>query len=543
MPNLTDLIAGMAHGNIASIVQDHSVLDLFAALNQQMALPPLKKAQVIVDIYGEQNLLKEKALRNSILLSLTGDQRNQLANLLDVNVGNLENIRLTTHVEKKLFGYFGVELITANNHPPEPEYSQKVLPKYPLFEHQNAALQQCRDIFDSGSKTVMLHMPTGSGKTRTAMHLICRHLNNQPKGLVLWLVQGRELCFQAIDEFRTAWTSLGSRPVSLSRLFGQYSDDHCNDGLIVAGLSKIWNQLSRNMGPAAVAEFSRNLSLIIFDEAHQSVAETYQSVIEILMSNNEKLMLLGLSATPGRSQVNGDINEDVGLLELYSNKKVSLKIAGYDSPIHFLQQHGYLAKIAYERITYQSEEEDTRISKFIDRESSSMFSIPVEVLKMLGLHAKRNLAIIQKAVELVTSGGHKKVLLFAPDVRSADLLASVFRNQGVSSFSITANTPSSDREDNIRRFCDRSIHEPMILCNYGVLTTGFNAPATSAVIIARPTTSVVLYSQMVGRGTRGPKVGGNKEALVCTVMDTSIPIYCSIVEQFTHWDEQWESNR
>ena len=62
-----------------------------------------------------------------------------------------------------------------------------------------------------------------------------------------------------------------------------------------------------------------------------------------------------------------------------------------------------------------------------------------------------------------------------------------------------------------------------MLCNFGVLTTGFDAPQTSAALIARPTKSLVLYSQMVGRATRGHAVRGNREAVVRTIVDTSLP--------------------
>lgn len=54
------------------------------------------------------------------------------------------------------------------------------------------------------------------------------------------------------------------------------------------------------------------------------------------------------------------------------------------------------------------------------------------------------------------------------------------------------------------------------LCNYGVLTTGFDAPKTTYIAIARPTTSQVLYEQIVGRGLRGPKFGGTE---YCTIID------------------------
>jgi superfamily II DNA or RNA helicase len=79
----------------------------------------------------------------------------------------------------------------------------------------------------------------------------------------------------------------------------------------------------------------------------------------------------------------------------------------------------------------------------------------------------------------------------------------------------------------------------MILINYGVLTTGFDAPATSAAIIARPTRSLVLYSQMVGRATRGVKAGGNAEAEIVTVVDPHLPGFGSVAEAFKNWEDVW----
>jgi len=81
--------------------------------------------------------------------------------------------------------------------------------------------------------------------------------------------------------------------------------------------------------------------------------------------------------------------------------------------------------------------------------------------------------------------------------------------------------------------------EPMVLCNYGVLTTGFDAPLTSAAIIARPTKSLVLYSQMVGRVIRGPRVGGTPRAEIWTVIDTSLPGFDSLTGAFNNWEDVW----
>ena len=76
-----------------------------------------------------------------------------------------------------------------------------------------------------------------------------------------------------------------------------------------------------------------------------------------------------------------------------------------------------------------------------------------------------------------------------------------------------------------------------ILINFGVLTTGFDAPQINTVIIARPTFSIVLYSQMVGRALRGPKNGGNKKNKLITLKDNLM--HGNMDELFENFETVW----
>ncbi|HUK88839.1 MAG TPA: helicase-related protein, partial [Blastocatellia bacterium] len=58
-----------------------------------------------------------------------------------------------------------------------------------------------------------------------------------------------------------------------------------------------------------------------------------------------------------------------------------------------------------------------------------------------------------------------------------------------------------------------------VLCNCEVLTTGFDAPKVTHVVVARPTVSGVLYEQMIGRGLRGPQFGGTKQCVIVNCRD------------------------
>ena len=106
---------------------------------------------------------------------------------------------------------------------------------------------------------------------------------------------------------------------------------------------------------------------------------------------------------------------------------------------------------------------------------------------------------------------------------------------------VTANTPDEERRAIIGAFRSDS-REHMVMFNYGVLTAGFDAPRTRCVIIARPTTSLVLYSQMAGRAMRGPRVGGNPKAEILTVADTNLPGFGSVTDAFTNWEALWSDN-
>ncbi len=532
---------------LQDLVVDVRTIQLLAALEDRLSLSPAERADIIIGVFGAQDLLvDDRDKRNSIFLALTGEQRGDLAKRLRVETSQLENFRMSSLREKTLWEYFELEPeeVVEEESATETVYVATISPQYGLFPHQSTALFMCRDLLeDSEKRRVMLHMPTGSGKTRTATHLICRHLNNRPKGLVLWIAHGQELCDQASEELSNAWAMLGERSLKFVRFYGDASDawpSELDDGIIVAGLSKLWKFIPK-LEAQEVTQRAKNLSLIIFDEAHQSVAPTYKQMVDILMDWNPEIGLLGLSATPGRSYNEDDDQGDTQLIDLFGGNKVKLNVEGHSSPVHYLQEEGYLARMEYKQIQYVSSAMDAAALQRVRQGLENEFSIPEDYLKELGLDNQRNLEIV-KTVNDLLDADHKRIILFSPSVQNSDLIAAILRSQEINAESVTQKSGAISRQDKINKFKDKDDPEPMVLCNYGILTTGFDAPRTSAVIIARPTNSIVLYSQMAGRAIRGPEVGGNENAEVHTVMDTSIEVFCDLVTQFTNWDQQWRNN-
>ena len=81
---------------------------------------------------------------------------------------------------------------------------------YPLYPYQRDIVLKVNTLFDNPKEhRCLIHLPTGAGKTRTAINIATDHLRKNENGLVLWLADTSELCTQAVDEFAKAWSSLG----------------------------------------------------------------------------------------------------------------------------------------------------------------------------------------------------------------------------------------------------------------------------------------------------------------------------------------------
>jgi superfamily II DNA or RNA helicase len=265
------------------------------------------------------------------------------------------------------------------------------------------------------------------------------------------------------------------------------------------------------------------------DEAHMAIAPTFKTNLAVLISFSSSL--LGLSATPGRTWNEPDA--DLELSQFFNRQKVTLQVEGYTNPVDYLVEAGYLARVQNSPLLYQSgfaiSEKDLGFLK-------ENFQLSDSFLKKLSEDQMRNILILKKVDELVTR--HKRIILFAMNVAHSNLLAICLQARGVFAFSITSNTEKGQRRNLIERFkSDEDVS--LVLCNYGILTTGFDAPRTSCALISRPTDSLVLYSQMVGRAIRGTRAGGNETAEIVTVVDSNLPGFDGVANAFFNWEDVW----
>ena len=492
--------------------------------------------ETLLKVRTPDSLLRDPATRTALLMTLAIEDAERLAGTLGSTGGNpFDFLRAlkpqkNSQQEQALFDWFEADL--PEDPPAEVPLTSVGAPSYPLFAHQRVAVREAWQRLETSPNRVLLHMPTGAGKTRTAMNLIADFLRNNEPGLVVWLAYSEELCSQAAEEFEKAWRYLGNRDVGVFRFWAdaKLNLDECRDGIVVAGLGKAFSTAKSDL--TFLSKLSDRAGLVVIDEAHQAVAETYRFVLETLVERRRGVRLLGLSATPGRTW--NDPEEDLRLSEFFNRRKVTLSTPPLN-PVDFLIEEGYLARPEFVNIPYAG-------SEFTRAETESIaadLDIPAKLLRRLARDDQRNLVVVRSAEALLKD--HERVLVFAATVEHAGALAIVLSARGHVANVVTGSTPKRQRQRLIESFKAEG-GPPQVLCNYGVLTTGFDAPKTNAAVIARPTKSLVLYSQMVGRVIRGERAGGNAEAEIHTVVDSSLPGFGKMSDAFSNWEDVWEDD-
>jgi len=530
-----ELLARAAEPTLQSLV-GRSRVKLLASLDPALTTPD-RLRDVVLGLRSAQDLLLDNKARPQLLELLPPDEAAALAGHLGLDTAApyraLSEFKpRSASSRSELLEYFGLYLVEeeAEDVPPTTLLVSAV---HGLFPHQRrAAGQVWRYLMDEPHR-VLLHMPTGAGKTRTAMNIVARFLRESlDPTVVVWLGHSEELCEQAAQEFAEAWTSLGDHEIDLVRWWGSHEPDlaEIRGGMVIAGLAKAYAACQRSTERFGL--LAGRTGMVVMDEAHQATAPTYEHVLQFFTTAGTEKPLLGLTATPGRTW--SDIEEDERLSDYFYRQKVGLEIPGYESPVDYLVDEGYLARTEYVSLHHDG---GIELSPRDLADLRDDLDIPARLLGKLAEDEQRNLLIVARLEQMFRE--HSRIIVFAATVEHARVLATVLRARGFRAAAITGGTPRAERSRVIEGFRAAS-DEPKAIINFGVLTAGFDAPRTSAALIARPTKSLVLYSQMVGRATRGPKAGGNAKAEVVTVVDTRLPGFASMVEAFHNWEDVWK---
>ena len=512
------------------------------------------KPKELIDILFKDTSPLELFKKNSdfklkFFRKLRTDQAKEISNLLGYSKTDyydfLTSIDFSKNneikkVQKVLnFEYSSLEENSKDSDLIQYDITTEVEPSYSLFKHQSKIYKNVRDALRIAPHRVLMHMPTGSGKTRTAMNILADFIRNNEfeEKSILWIADRNHLCEQAAMEFEQAWAKLGNNPVKVIRLYSETSKDIDEQLLDIPStfiVSSIQYLLSlRNLKFNFFLSLIKKIGMIVFDETHLIIADQYKEIIEAL-TPSLSTYLLGLTATPGRSYLN--MMEDRKLSEFFNNTKYTLKVDGYDNPVSYLINEGYLSKVVTETLNYESKK-----IIFSDEEKKIILQgkdeLPDEKIQQICEEEGRRAIVFKRIIECSQEDSHNKILVFCSSVKEANLIADVLKNFNLNIFAITDKTNNAKRKYLINEF-KKEGSKVQILTNFGVLSTGFDAPKTNIAIITRPISSVILYNQIVGRVARGPKANGNEYCKVIQVVDKGYG-FRDLSESFLFWEDIW----
>ncbi|MBM4828594.1 DEAD/DEAH box helicase [Actinospica acidiphila] len=391
-----------------------------------------------------------------------------------------------------------------------------------------------------GANRGVLTLPTGAGKTRTAVEsLIEWRISQQRRQAVLWIAQSEELCEQAVQAFREVWTDLGHRndqvrhTMEIARLWGNASVPSDPD-VVVASIQKL-DAILRGTNEDVRQELEllrEDLGAVVVDEAHRMLAPSYTRVLRFLgieLTQKAPVPLIGLTATPFR-RVNAETRQ---LADKFHSKLLSSRSLGEDI-VSELRQQNILSRPEHKVLSYAGPEFKMEDVESYRAHFDKFDDFHPGFLRQIGESDARNRALLKQLLELPPDW---PTLFFGCTVEHAIAMAVLLRRAGRASEVVTSDTRSATRRALIEQFRDKHLS---VLCNYGVLTTGFDAPAVRALVVGRPTTSPVLYEQMIGRGMRGRRFGGTESCLVVDIEDN---IRFSGQLAYERYSGYWSSNQ
>lgn len=520
---------------------------------------PLSKEKLIemIDCARGNNVFKDKEFRKQLLLSMSvEDILSVRDNFLLGNEKSENNPRrIVDYIANKTWGknkisQFLLNLWGVSSNILESDNKEKETVSvisnngdrfYELLDYQFIIKQRALSVLNSGNsqERLLIHMPTGTGKTKTTMHIIVNYMLFRMKndGIVLWIAHTKELLQQAYDTFADVWGHLGDGNCTTYRLWGLNNIDDVTtslNGIIFCGLSKLMAIYDSNK--VLLERLKKDCRLIVFDEAHKAAADKTKEIIENLMlmpKGYSDRALIGLSATPGRtteasysnnllSNMFGNklIRIDTDLLnQINLGKLKALNTVAEENIIRYFQQRRILSKLNVEKLTYKTDFSDAEI-KILSKEVEDMgfdeSDFSKRQLQVFAENKNRNKAIMDKLRMLYSN--KVPTIVFACSVSHARILSAMLTLEGIDNSLVVGDMSPAERKEAIEKFKNRG-SKTNIIINFEVLTTGFDSKNIRCVFIARPTKSIVLYSQMLGRGLRGPMMGGNEECLLVDIED------------------------
>lgn len=318
-----------------------------------------------------------------------------------------------------------------------------------LRPYQSAALDSLRALVRRGVRRICVVLPTGGGKTVLFSHLIASFLQRSQQPVIV-IVHRRELVDQTLAKLSAVGVSAGVVMGSDRRAAAS--------PVQVCSVQTLQRRLD-HLPPAG---------LVIYDECHHAAAAGSREVL----ARYPDALLLGFTATPWRADA-------LGLADVFDDSVLA-------ATPRELQALGALVQCD----PYAYDAPDLHDVPMVAGDYSP---------KALGEACNTSVLVGSVVSEYQAHTPGRRAIVFPVNCDHSRALVAEFTAAGISSRHIDWSTPADERSASLRGLADGSV---LVVSSVGVLTEGFDCPAAEVAILARPTQSLSLYLQMVGRVLR-----------------------------------------
>ncbi|EOK5971225.1 DEAD/DEAH box helicase [Vibrio parahaemolyticus] len=362
---------------------------------------------------------------------------------------------------------------------------------YTLRPYQADSVKAVIHYFRKHSTPAVIVLPTGAGKS-----LVIAELARLAKGRVLVLAHVKEL----VEQNHAKYEGYGLKGAIFSAGLGRKETDQ---QVVFASVQSVVRNLD---------SFKNQFSLLVIDECHRVPDDknsSYQKVITHLRELNPGIKVLGLTATPYRLGM-GWIYQYHTRGQVRTEESRFFRDCIFELPIRYLLDENFLTPARMMDAPVLSYD-------FSQLKPANTGRYKEAEMDMLIDKAKRATPqIVEQIIQYARE--RKGVMIFAATVRHAQEIHGLLP-EGETAI-VIGDTPTPERDAIIQAFKNREIK---YLVNVSVLTTGFDAPHVDLIAILRPTESVSLYQQIVGRGLRLSE--GKNECLVLDYAGNSYDLY------------------
>lgn len=328
---------------------------------------------------------------------------------------------------------------------------------YSLRDYQQSAVRRVIEAWTCRS-SVLVQMPTGTGKTRVLAAIVGEELKagGATEDGGVWIIAHRRELVGQINT--TVRQFLAGQRIKVCSV--QWQARHIND-------------------------ISHRPRLIVIDEAHHALADTYKE----LWRRYPEAKKLGMTATPCRMNRRG-------FTDLFDTLITS------DSIADFIRK-GWLS--AFDYVSIRSDSEDQRIIDGLEKRGTDG-DYQIKEMNAV-LNRRPTIERLYESVRQYADG--KKGIVYGISISHARNIAAYYNNKGVNAVAIDSRTPAKVRRQFVEDFKQGKIQ---VLVNVDVFSEGFDCPDVEFIQLARPTLSLAKYLQQVGRGLR--KTDGKESCII-----------------------------